>query len=392
MNGNLVPEDEIFPTAWNGVPVTIGHPELADGYTSANSPDIIEQWAVGTIFNSKWSEGKLKAEAWIDVERTETLRPGLIAQIESGDAMDVSTGYFSDDEPKKGKSNGRSYGAINRNLNPDHLALLPDETGACSWSDGCGIRANQKETPTMSNKLKEAWEIVSNALKLNTKPETKDVDTLVSELVTNSASPFGESDAEGLKQLSPETLSTMAETYVVNATEETEADKKKAKDKEEADAAAAAKEKEKPPVANKSTALPQTAEELQTLVSNAAAAAVTEALKTHSALSPEDKTALARAHQMAADDKAALVTKIVTNSKITKADAEAMDLATLTVIANGLTPVADFSGRGLPLNANAADKDDAAVKAMVGDTSVHPLDAAIKARQASRGVGNHTVN
>lgn len=245
----------------------------------------------------------------------------------------------------------------------------------------------------MSNKLKEALAVIANALKLNTKPEAKDVDTLVSELVTNTKSPFGDSDVEGLKQLSPETLTSMAEAYVVNAKDDA-ADEEAKKEEEAAAAkkAAAAKEKEKTPVANNSTALPQTAEELQTLVANAAAAAVTAALKTHSSLSAEDQAALKTAHQINVNHKADLVAKIVANSAISKADAEKMEVAQLEIIANGLRPAADFSGRGLPINVNAADPNDPAVKAMVGDNSVHPLDAAIKVRKDKRGLGNHTVN
>ena len=38
---------------------------------------------------------------------------------------------------------GQAYNAIATDLKPDHLAVLLHEKGACSWEDGCGIRANE---------------------------------------------------------------------------------------------------------------------------------------------------------------------------------------------------------------------------------------------------------
>lgn len=158
MNGARIPADELFPPAWNGVPVTIGHPQVADGFSTANDPDIMSLWAIGQIFNSKVEDGALKGEAWIDVERANTLRPGLVDALRGDEEMDVSTGYFSEDKKERGTLNGRRYETVSRNLNPDHLALLPDEMGACSWDDGCGVRANREnnvdEPDTLVGKLK----------------------------------------------------------------------------------------------------------------------------------------------------------------------------------------------------------------------------------------------
>jgi len=43
----------------------------------------------------------------------------------------------------EGVWNEEEYHSIVRNYRPDHLALLPGAIGACSWEDGCGIRANK---------------------------------------------------------------------------------------------------------------------------------------------------------------------------------------------------------------------------------------------------------
>jgi len=43
---------------------------------------------------------------------------------------------------------GERFTEIDRRIIPDHLALLTEEQGACSWEDGCGA-------PRLNNKKKE---------------------------------------------------------------------------------------------------------------------------------------------------------------------------------------------------------------------------------------------
>ena len=69
VNGSLVLLEELHPETWNGVPVTINHPTDERGnYVSANSPDMIAKFEIGRIFNAEIVDGKLKAEAWLDIE------------------------------------------------------------------------------------------------------------------------------------------------------------------------------------------------------------------------------------------------------------------------------------------------------------------------------------
>ena len=131
-----------FPAAWNGIPVSIGHPEENGQPVSANSPKVIDQSVIGRVYNSKMEDGKLKGEVWADAEKLKQLSPLAYAYIMQQKPLDVSVGVFSDDEPATGEWNGENYTAIARNYRPDHLALLPDAVGACSWRDGCGIRVN----------------------------------------------------------------------------------------------------------------------------------------------------------------------------------------------------------------------------------------------------------
>ncbi len=154
VNGFLVEPDELrkFADAWNGRPIPIRHPKAEGEYVSANTPEIIERQVVGQFFNAHIAEGdKLVGQLWLDVGKCQTLGGDALAtlhRLEAGQPVEVSTAYFSDIAPVVGQHNGQSYTGIQRNLRPDHLALLPDEVGACSWQNGCGAPRVNSEQPT----------------------------------------------------------------------------------------------------------------------------------------------------------------------------------------------------------------------------------------------------
>lgn len=147
LNGALVPTEELIASAeaWNGRPVPILHPQQGQEYVSANEPRVIERCVVGHVFAAHVEGNRLKAELWIDVHKARKLGHALVVRdLEAGKIIEVSTGYFADEEAAEGEFNGAPYAVIHRNLRPDHLALLPGETGACSIADGCG-------TPRVNN-------------------------------------------------------------------------------------------------------------------------------------------------------------------------------------------------------------------------------------------------
>lgn len=127
---------------WNGIPITITHPREDGNNISANSPEVLEQ-SVGRIFHTIYNDG-LRAEAWIDEEKIDEISPEALSMLKHGSAMEVSVGVFSDAIITEGEWDGEIYGQIATNYRPDHLALLPDEEGACSNDDGCGVRVNKK--------------------------------------------------------------------------------------------------------------------------------------------------------------------------------------------------------------------------------------------------------
>jgi hypothetical protein len=139
------------PEAWNGMPVVIDHPRDNDGENiSANSPDIVP---VGRIYHSRMNGTKLMGDVYLDEELLRNISPVALSSILNGETLEVSIGVFTDEEETQGIWNNEQYNAIARNHRPDHLALLPGGIGACSWNDGCGIRANSEKQKGGNNSM-----------------------------------------------------------------------------------------------------------------------------------------------------------------------------------------------------------------------------------------------
>lgn len=130
--------------SWNGRPVTIQHPKRRGEFVSAaGTPETFVSERIGWVFNAAMEGERLKCEAWIDLGRVSQVgapAEELVAKIEAGDPVEVSMGTFVDVEPKPGVFDGRRFAGIWRSIRPDHLALGVDR-GACSFEDGCGVRA-----------------------------------------------------------------------------------------------------------------------------------------------------------------------------------------------------------------------------------------------------------
>jgi len=136
---------------WNGSPIPIYHPEKNGIPISCNSPEIYNKQVVGKVFNSHMDGDNLKADLYLNKDKVNSLMPDLFTFLENDGQMDVSTGLFSDDIYQTGDFEGEEYDSIAVNIRPDHLAILPGQKGACSWEDGCGIRANQEKQKNKKN-------------------------------------------------------------------------------------------------------------------------------------------------------------------------------------------------------------------------------------------------
>ncbi len=86
--------------------------------------------------------------------------------------QEVSIGTFSDEVEVSGRHKGRNYMKIAISMKPDHLALLSEERGACSWDDGCGIRANQSYDEWLREMVRSAAELLIQQAGGGTEKET----------------------------------------------------------------------------------------------------------------------------------------------------------------------------------------------------------------------------
>lgn len=146
LNKRYVGSDQFgaFVNDWNGVPITLRHPKSNGGSACVPIADVP---IVGRFYNAEMDGTRLVGEFWLDESALQSSDDGksLIAKIQSQKPVEVSTGYYAESVPQAGQWNGKDYDLVDQNLHPDHIALLPDEIGACSVKDGCGLNRNKSE-------------------------------------------------------------------------------------------------------------------------------------------------------------------------------------------------------------------------------------------------------
>ena len=132
------------PESWNHKPVVVYHPTMNGQGISACDPAVINTRKVGVMMNTKLDGNRLVSEAWIEKSRADAVDSRIMNAIDRKEMMELSTGVFVDAETKPGVWGSESYVGIARNFRPDHLALLPDQIGACSINDGAGFLRNSR--------------------------------------------------------------------------------------------------------------------------------------------------------------------------------------------------------------------------------------------------------
>lgn len=152
------PQDRVSrnPREWDGVPVTLGHPSdpLTNAPLSASDPGVVDRLGMGVLRNSRFQGGKLRSEAWLDAEKTKRIAPSVYQAAVENRKVEVSTGLFTYEERNPGTFNGRSYTHVVRDYRPDHLAILTDQKGACSLSDGCGLNVHNAD---LTRNKEDGW-------------------------------------------------------------------------------------------------------------------------------------------------------------------------------------------------------------------------------------------
>jgi len=122
---------------WNGVPVTLNHPQVGQRPVSIKHSGAVEsKFIIGNLTDARYEDKKLRATVNIHAEAARRLGHQLRK------IKEVSTGLFSEDTEILGQHNALEFTACAIQIRPDHLALLTEQKGACSWADGCGLRAN----------------------------------------------------------------------------------------------------------------------------------------------------------------------------------------------------------------------------------------------------------
>lgn len=164
LNSRFVASKEFgkFVQDWNGVPVVVRHPKQNGGSAKVPSPDVP---VVGYFYNAKMDDKRLVGECWLDKTHLLAANDGatIISRIKMGDPIEVSTGYWSNSLGGSGDYNGIEFALVDTEIHPDHIAILPDDVGACSLQDGCGLVRNSSETsqePDMID-LAAMWSLYS---------------------------------------------------------------------------------------------------------------------------------------------------------------------------------------------------------------------------------------
>ena len=149
------PKEELkkTPCVWNHKPIVVYHPSMNGAGISACSPEVLNTQKIGLIMNAKFESPALKAEAWLDMDRVEEIDDRIKTNLDKGIMTEVSTGLFTDNEATEGTFKGKKYDGIARNYRPDHLAVLPDQVGACSVADGAGLLRNAASFSDIQSRL-----------------------------------------------------------------------------------------------------------------------------------------------------------------------------------------------------------------------------------------------
>lgn len=183
MNSGLYPADEIKKTynGLNGNPAPYNHPQVDGAYVSAHNVRAVNQYHVGSwIENASHDGGKVIVDMKINKVIAERSDKGaeLLARIKSlmdnaegAEPIHVSTGLLLNRETSEGTSKGKKYSWVARNMEWDHLAILPPGTpGAGTPEDGIGIFAtNGEEIERITVNLSDSMSPDESANKINDK-------------------------------------------------------------------------------------------------------------------------------------------------------------------------------------------------------------------------------
>lgn len=183
MNNGLYPGEEIRKSyhGLDGKPAPYNHPMIDGKYVSASMTRAANQFSVGAwIENPSHDGSKALVDLKINKVKAERSEKGqeLIGRIEAlknsaedAEPIHVSTGLLLNREAAEGTSKGKKYSWIARNMEWDHLAILPPGVqGAGTPEDGVGIFAtNGEQIERITVNLEDSTVPDESANKINSK-------------------------------------------------------------------------------------------------------------------------------------------------------------------------------------------------------------------------------
>ncbi|WYD62206.1 hypothetical protein [Salmonella phage gmqsjt-1] len=183
MNGGMYPAEEIRNSyhGLNGNPAPYNHPMVDGSFVSAHNIRAVNQYHVGAwIENASHDGGKVLVDLKVNKVIAERSEKGqellgrieaLMNSAENAEPIHVSTGLLLNREAAEGKSKGRKYTWIARNMEWDHLAILPPGVpGAGTPEDGVGIFAtNGEQIERITVNLEDSTVSDESANKINYK-------------------------------------------------------------------------------------------------------------------------------------------------------------------------------------------------------------------------------
>ena len=161
VNRHRVPMTEFFADDWKDVPVFLRHPP------DALHGRQLEAWqdrnTIGRIISAEVKGDKFVQLLAVDYPTQNEDAVEVVELLKDANVVEVSLGFYGYPTEGKGVYNGREYDDTITNLRPWHLAILPDEVGACSIADGCGTYynaarlADRARHPSYSGVEESSW-------------------------------------------------------------------------------------------------------------------------------------------------------------------------------------------------------------------------------------------
>ena len=153
MNNGLYPKDEIDKSymSINGNLMPIGHPKVDGQFVSASNAKAINEYYGGAWAENVHKENdKVLLDCYVDIEFAKNHEKGkqllerLEGMVNGEDAspIHVSTGLILNKVYQSGKSKGKAYDWVATNMHFDHVAILLNEQGAATPSEGVGMFVN----------------------------------------------------------------------------------------------------------------------------------------------------------------------------------------------------------------------------------------------------------